>query len=270
MTLQYQFINTAQGKIAFVDSQGSGFPIVFIHGNSCSSEVFKKQLPHFSQKYRTVTIDLPGHGKSDNANRSAYNIPAYAKLLNEITTALQLTHFAVVGFSLGGNIALQWTQLTNRIKGVMMVSSAPMKYSDEAFKAYPPCEGNYAGYPNQLTDAQAKQYMETCGVDTKDPAAYFMIRDAMRTDGSARSNMVESVIAGNGIDETKIISELSIPLALVVGTNDQCLGISYISELPYQNLWHNKIQFIPNAKHAIFLHQADLLNQILDKFLLEI
>jgi len=119
MKLHFQFIKTSQGKIAYVDSGGSGFPVVFIHGNSCSSEVFKTQLAHFSRQYRIIAIDLPGHGKSDNASHTdtGYTIPGYAKTLDEVIRVLQLNQFAVVGFSLGGNIALQWTQILDRISG---------------------------------------------------------------------------------------------------------------------------------------------------------
>src|SRR5579872_1636260 len=73
----YHFLQTSQGNIAYLDSGGDGFPVVLIHGNSCSSQVFQKQFTTFGPRYRLIAIDLPGHGKSDNAldPESAYNIP---------------------------------------------------------------------------------------------------------------------------------------------------------------------------------------------------
>ncbi|HSX26097.1 MAG TPA: alpha/beta hydrolase [Chlamydiales bacterium] len=265
------FMETSSGRIAYRDTGGSGFPVVFIHGNSCSSEVFKKQFAHFGKQYRLIAMDLPGHGKSDNAKDPdiAYTIPGYAKILDEVATLLQLNPFVVVGFSLGGNIALQWTQITDRIKGVMMVSSAPTKYSEEAFIAYPPYEGSHAGSPDQLTELQALQYMKAVGFDVEDASVYFMVRDAMRTDGTARAKMVESVLAGKGMDETKIVSQLPIPLSVVIGKEDCAVGIEYIVHLPYRNLWRNKVELLPGAQHAVVLHQADQLHGLLEDFLLE-
>lgn len=270
--LHFQFMKTSQGKVAYVDSGGTGFPIVFVHGNSCSLEVFKKQLAHFSGQYRVIAIDLPGHGKSENASckDTGYTIPSYAKILDEVTRNLQLNQFVVVGFSLGGNIALQWTQITENMKGVMIVSSAPMKYSEDSLIAYPPYEGSYSASPDPLTESQARQYMGTCGFDTEDPDVYFIIKDAMRTDGAARAKMVASVLAGNGVDETNIVNELTFPLAVVIGKEDPCVGIEYITHLPYRNLWRNHVQVLPNAQHAVVYHQADQLNLLLEDFVSEL
>lgn len=266
-----KFMNTTEGTIALTDTGGKGFPLVLVHGNSCSSEVFKKQIAYFRNQYRIIAIDFPGHGKSDNAKvpDNAYNIPGYAKILDEVMTNLKLSQFAVVGFSLGGNIALQWAEITDRINGIMMVSSAPMKYSEEAFKAYPPYEGSYAASPDQLTENQAIQYMNAGRFKTEDPDVYFMIRDAMRTDGTARAKMVASVLGGKGTDETDIVSRLSVPLAVVIGKNDTCVGIDYIHHLSYHNLWHQKIHLL-DAQHAIVLHQDDQLNPLLGDFLKEL
>jgi pimeloyl-ACP methyl ester carboxylesterase len=269
MQFHYQTIETFDGKIAYVDSGGSGFPVVLIHGNSCSSEVFKKQLAAFGDQYRMIAIDLPGHGRSDDSNHpnSTYSIPGYAKILNEVIGKLGLTQFRVIGFSLGGNIALQWTQLSDGILGIMTISSAPMKYSEEAFIAYPPYEGSYAGYPDLLTESQAIQYMSACGLNTEDIFVRFMINDAMRTDGKARAKMVASVLEGRGVDETTIVKSVDMPLAVVVGSEDSALGIDYLANLSYRNLWRSKIEFLPHAQHAIVLYQADQLHPLIRDFL---
>ncbi len=270
--MHFHFMNTSEGKIAYIDSGGENFPIVFIHGNSCSSRVFKKQVAYFSPQYRTIAIDLLGHGESAHANHPSevYTIPGYARILDEVTKTLKLKEFIVVGFSLGGNIALQWTQVTDRIKGVMMVSSAPMKYSEEAFLAYPPYEGSYAASPDVLTESQAIQYVGAGGFDTKDPSVYFMIQDAMKTDGAARATMVASVLAGKGVDETLIVSDLVAPLALVIGDKDSTIGRGYISQLHYLNLWQDGIKVLADAQHAIVYHQAEQLNTLLESFIRDV
>ncbi len=271
--LPYKILNTSQGTVAYIDTGGSGFPVVLIHGNSCSSEVFKKQIAAFRTRYRLIAVDLPGHGRSSRPNNPdvAYTIPGYAKVLDDVVHHLDVGPFAIVGFSLGGNIALQWTQIAqDRIQAIMMISSAPMKYSTEAFLAYPPYEGSFAGHPDQLTESQATQYMGTCGFQVSDPSVYFMVKDAMRTDGQARAKMVASVLAGNGTDETEIIHHLTIPLAVVVGREDSALGLDYLTRLPYRNLWRGNVEFIEKAKHALPLHQSDQIHSLLEMFLADL
>lgn len=189
-------------------------------------------------------------------------------VMHEVVHSLNLGPFAIVGYSLGGNIALQWSQIAeDPIVAIMLVSSAPMKYSPEALAAYPPYEGGCATYPYQLTELQAKQHMGACGFHVDDPAVHFMIEDAIKTDAKAREKMVASVLAGNGIDETEIVDNLTIPLAVVVGKEDATLGLNYITQLNYRNLWRGKVTFIQHAKHAIPLHQPDQLNRLLEEFL---
>jgi len=272
MGFQYQTLQTSDGGIAYVDTGGTGFAVILIHGNSCSSELFRNQLAAFRGQYRMIAIDLPGHGKSDDAKDpdATYTIPGYAKILNEVVGSLGLDRFAVIGISLGGNIALQWSQLSSSIQGIMLVCSAPMKYSEEAYEAYPPFEGSHGGWPDQLTESQAKQHMRGCGYHVEDPSVRFVIEDAMRTDGKARAKMVASVLAGRGVDETEIVGRLPIPFALVVGREDSALDMDYLAKLPYQNLWRGKIDFIPDAKHAIVVDQVEPFHRLLRDFLEDI
>jgi 8-oxo-dGTP diphosphatase len=261
-----QTLQTSDGKIAYTDSGGPGFPVVLIHGNSCSSAVFKKQLASFSKEYRLIAVDLPGHGKSDNAKHlETYSIPGYAKILDELVHHLNLKQFGVIGYSLGGNIALQWTQLNPSIKGVMIIATAPMMYSQEAYLAYLPYEGNYSAHPEPLTEAQATEYMNACGFHDR-----FMIEDAMRTDGKSRAQMVASILQGQGIHEPQIVSNLAIPLAVIAGAKDRALNLDYISNLTYRNLWRNQLTLIPNAQHAIIYTQADQLQPLITDFLKDI
>ncbi|MBX7066647.1 MAG: alpha/beta hydrolase [Parachlamydiales bacterium] len=259
-------IQTSREKVAYLDTRGSGFPVFLVHGNSCSSEVFKKQIAVFGNKYRLIAVDLPGHGKSPNAvyPETAYTIPGYAELLNEIAVHLGIERFAVVGYSLGGNIALQWSQISDRIAGIMMIASAPMKYSLEAFEAYPKQEDAYGGSPEMLTEEQARGWMRLVGVNVDDPETQFMIRDAMRTDAQARATMVASVLNGKGFDETEIVKTLDVPLTIVIGKEDQALGIEYIKRL------RSDVIELPETGHAICLHQANLLHPFLLSFLKDI
>lgn len=268
--LEYKTIETSQGDLAYIDTGGEKFPVVLIHGNSCSSKVFQKQFDHFSKSYRMIAVDLPGNGQSPLPKdpETAYTIPGYAEILHEVTNKLGLTSFAVVGYSLGGNIALQWiAHYNDPIRGIMLVCSTPIKYSEEVKMAYPPYEGNYAASPDKLTEEQATVYMAACGFDVKDPSTRFMIDDVLNTDPGSRKLMVASVLAGKGIDETSLVAKLSIPLALVLGNSDKSISKPYIESLSFRPLWQSTIHYVEGAQHALPFHQAEALNILLTEFL---
>ena len=48
-----------------LESSGSGEPLVLIHGMGSASTAWKLIRPELSKKFTVITVDLPGHGKSD-------------------------------------------------------------------------------------------------------------------------------------------------------------------------------------------------------------
>lgn len=44
------------------EDAGEGRPVLFIHGLWGSGRFFHHQLSYFSQRYRTILLDLRGHG----------------------------------------------------------------------------------------------------------------------------------------------------------------------------------------------------------------
>ncbi len=267
-------VKTSQGDLAYVDTGGPGPALIFIHGNSNSSELFYKQIANFRKSHRVISIDLLGHGRSSlpiNPDQ-AYTIPGYAKVLYEVVEGLGVKRYFLIGFSLGGNIALQWSQISmDGVKGIMMISSAPIPYSKEAYIAYKPFEGSsYGMQAEQLTEQQAKEYLGTLGFQVDDLSVRFMVVDAMKTDGNSRAKMVASVIAGKGTDETQIVNQLPIPLAIVVGKDDPALNLDYLVKLTYRHLWRGKVEMIEDAKHALPMSQSEQLNALIQAFVQEI
>lgn len=104
-------IETSQGRIAFLESSGSGTPVVFIHGNSTCRDVFRHQFETttLATARHIIAIDLLGHGQSDDAldPQKAYTIPGYATTLIEALRSLNITRAALVGWSLGGHVSLE-------------------------------------------------------------------------------------------------------------------------------------------------------------------
>ena len=55
----------------FVRISGQGFPLVFVHGFTTTSEFWREQAEEFSKAYRVIRINLPGHGASPAQRRAA-------------------------------------------------------------------------------------------------------------------------------------------------------------------------------------------------------
>ena len=89
------------------------------------SRVYKLQLPYFSERFRCITFDARGNGKSDRPTEAA----AYS-LDNQIADALAVMDAAdageaiLVGFSLGGlHASLIAAHHPARVKGAVLVGT---------------------------------------------------------------------------------------------------------------------------------------------------
>jgi pimeloyl-ACP methyl ester carboxylesterase len=88
----------------FYTDEGSGPPLLFVHGYACDSHDWSWQIPHFVAKYRVIAVDLRGHGRS-SAPRAGYAVAQLAADLAGLIAELDLEKVVVAGHSLGAIVA---------------------------------------------------------------------------------------------------------------------------------------------------------------------
>jgi len=99
---------------------GKGEPIVMIHGWAMTSEIWIDLANKIAKTQQVFLIDLPGMGS--NKNTQFIDIDQ----INEEINALNLTHFSIMGWSFGGQIALHYSyKFPKKIKKLFLVSTTP-------------------------------------------------------------------------------------------------------------------------------------------------
>jgi pimeloyl-ACP methyl ester carboxylesterase len=97
--------------------------IVFIHGWTCNRKHWRNQISEFSDRHRTIAIDLAGHGES-GLGRSEYSMPAFAR---DVASVLEQEHVGraiLVGYSMGGMVILHAARLLgNKVIGLVGVDT---------------------------------------------------------------------------------------------------------------------------------------------------
>ncbi|MCU0757882.1 MAG: alpha/beta hydrolase [Steroidobacteraceae bacterium] len=86
--------------------RGSGEPVLLIHGLGSSSADWAFQIPALEPRCRVLAPDLPGCGHSA-APVGGYEIAGMARALWALVDGLALPAINLVGFSLGGSVALE-------------------------------------------------------------------------------------------------------------------------------------------------------------------
>lgn len=87
--------------------QGQGQPLVLLHGNGESSAYFEHQIAYFSKDYHVIAVDTRGHGQSPRGEQP-FTIKQFAEDLNDFLDGMRLLKAIILGFSDGGNIALEF------------------------------------------------------------------------------------------------------------------------------------------------------------------
>jgi pimeloyl-ACP methyl ester carboxylesterase len=102
---------------------GQGEPLVVIHGGGGDARTWWKNIAELAVKYAVYAPDLPGYGGSQPLSDNYY-IPELTDFLGKFAATLGLERFNLVGHSLGGGIALDYTlKSPDRVKKLVLVSS---------------------------------------------------------------------------------------------------------------------------------------------------
>lgn len=183
---------------------GEGSPLILLHGGFGTVEDFGPNLERLAEGRRVIGVDLQSHGRSPAANR-AMSFEAMADDLAQLVLKLGLEHAALMGFSLGGGVALQTAiRHPNVVERLVLVSTV--------FK-------RTGWYP------EMRAGMDSMGAHTAEPfkqtplyAAY--VRVAPRKEDWPVLVEQLTTLMKKDYDWSAEIPKLTMPVMLVIGDAD--------------------------------------------------
>jgi pimeloyl-ACP methyl ester carboxylesterase len=102
---------------------GSGPVVVLIHGITSNSRTWSRVMPSLARRFTVIAPDLAGHGGSDKP-KGDYSLGAHASGVRDLLLTLGHEHASIVGHSLGGGIAMQFSyQFPERCERLALVDS---------------------------------------------------------------------------------------------------------------------------------------------------
>jgi pimeloyl-ACP methyl ester carboxylesterase len=109
-------------RLSYVQA-GSGPVLLLIHGIAGTLENWRGVIGPLSRRFTVVASDLPGHGRSE-PGAGDYSLGALASGLRDLLVALGHERATLVGHSLGGGIAMQFSyQFPEMTERLVLVSS---------------------------------------------------------------------------------------------------------------------------------------------------
>ncbi len=135
--MEEKFIEIDGNKIRYFESGSSKKTLVLVHGLGASFERWQYVLPLFSTHFHVIAPDLIGFGYSDKPLVD-YTPDFFSNFLETFLTTLGINHTSIIGSSLGGQIAAEYTSSHSEFvdKLILISPSGIMKQSTSALDAY--------------------------------------------------------------------------------------------------------------------------------------
>ncbi|TBN02753.1 alpha/beta hydrolase [Hyunsoonleella flava] len=118
-----KFFNYNGTKIYYEDS-GTGEPLLLLHKFFGTADNWKPYAKDYSKQFRTIAVDMIGHGRSDIYNKEDldFNDEEYAKIILALLDSLKLDKVNAIGAS-GGGTTLHYLNLMQpeRFKSIITI-----------------------------------------------------------------------------------------------------------------------------------------------------
>ncbi|GAB7065626.1 alpha/beta hydrolase [Streptomyces mexicanus] len=257
---------TGDGRLAYRD-EGSGAPLVLLHGGFLDHRMWDSQIPVFARTHRVIAPDARGHGASANATRPFRHTDDVAALLHHLGTGPA----TLVGLSMGGAIAVDTALEHPRLVRALVVSGVGTSEPDfrdpwtrAANAAYWKALG--AGDLDAFADAFARFiYGPQRTAADVDPEVDRRVREMARMTITKHSGG-EPDYWVRLTDTWNRAAEIEVPVLAVNGSVDSPDHIRMAERL-VRTVPHGRATAVEGTAHYPNMERPDAFNAIVQEFL---
>jgi pimeloyl-ACP methyl ester carboxylesterase len=257
-------------KIAFRE-EGSGDPVLLVHGWTGSSYDYNKLIPLLSQKHRVAAYDQVGFGKSDKP-RIAYRLQLFLDLIEKLADSLELGRFHLVGNSMGGHIAAAFALARpERVRTLALLDAAGVKEGA-------PWVFNAGRFPGVLASLMRITPLALYGFYYRRRGPYFdssflTARDVLghyhsfgnKAGAFAAAQCMRHIIYEPSARLDARLKEMRMPTLIVWGLNDPLLP-KRMSSVFLREVPGARRVFMENCGHCPQEEKPEELRQVLEEF----
>jgi len=255
-----------------VDTWGTGFPLLLLHGFTGNSEGWKEFAPFWKDHSKTIALDIIGHGKSGSPpDIGQYQIEESAAVINSLLEKMGIGKIDVLGYSMGGRLALTFAvNYPEKVRKLILESASPglrteaerheRRIQDKKLSEKIRQEGikNFIDYWENIPLFQSQK-----SLPEKIRTRIRCQRLANSIDGLANSlNGMGTGVQPSWWDE---LAHLEMPALLITGNLDQ--KFCRIAEEMSKILPNVKWKTAEDAGHAIHVEKPELFGTIVSGFL---
>ncbi|MHA1143579.1 MAG: alpha/beta fold hydrolase [Candidatus Helarchaeota archaeon] len=260
-------------KVHYIEN-GTGMPVVFIHGFLGSSWLFEAQIEHFSKNYRAIAIDHLGHGKSDKPEEEQYKLSDLAKYLDEVLQQIVGDEKIVLaGHSMGGMISLIYAttpDFARRLRGLILMSTAPKLQNPGLIKYIEDIDAGNLKIVER--DSVSTILVDLCFHRSYKRAHKDLVKEfidlTLENKEFVGVRTMHSIVLDYNVEDK--LKTISVPTLILTGDKDIFI-LPKESELMNELIPNSKlVKFSPKIGHMIQFEAREEYHKAVDEFLQQI
>ena len=245
----------------YIGDEGKGFPLVLVHGFLGSSTMWRPQIDFFKEKFRVITPDLPGFGKSNKA-KLHNSIQSISNLLLECLKEKNINKFYLLGHSMGGMIVQEMAKKKgNNISKLVCYSTGAIGEMPGRFETVDSSRKNLKkkGLKTMVRNIAKTWFVEG------EKAKYFdvCIEAGMLTSAEAIDNSLIAFKKWNGVDTLKNIKNETL---IIWGDKDKSYNLEQVKILE-KNISNSSLVIFDGCAHNVHLEKIQEFNRTVLNFI---
>jgi pimeloyl-ACP methyl ester carboxylesterase len=246
-------------KIVYYE-EGQGSTVILLHGLGADSRHWAANLGPLSSSFHVLTLDQIGYGKSDKP-LMRYTVANFAEYLGGFMDALSIPKATLVGNSLGGWIALDFTiRHPDRVEKLVLVDAAglhpvePLRLPEGGWKDLTP------GTTHWFFDLMAANKSWA----TTDLGPHGFERHVKNGDSYTVASSVAEMVVGHEFEDKKL-ENVDTPTLIIWGRDDVLIPLA-MGEKFHKGIAGSQLVVIEGTGHIPMVGKPDEFNQLVKNF----
>jgi 2-hydroxy-6-oxonona-2,4-dienedioate hydrolase len=251
-------------RVRYLDRNKNGTPLLLLHGLGGSLESWTNNISFLSTKFRVIALDLPGFGMSDKP-KIDYSINFYVSFLEKFVKRIKLSHFFIIGSSLGGHIAVEFTLRNRKIVNKLILIS-PAGSLPKTFKGTKELK-KYI----RIVDAKSSNDVSEILASIDNSMVNRSYADAIykRLSLPGAKEAFISALKGSAMSPryNNKLEKIETDMLLIWGKEDRMIPLRFIR--PFLEHGKSRIIILEKCGHRPHVEHPKLFNKVVKDFLLE-
>jgi len=238
--------------------------MIFLHGWGQSTQIWHQQIKHFSPLTRTYAINLLGHGGAPDMPQEEWT----QHITDEINHISQGKPVLLVGWSLGGQIALRIQQHINHLAGLVLISTTPCFRQQEDW-SHGCSDEVWQGF-EQASQQQTPKLMQRFfqmmlhGDKLTRKAMQTIAKEAINKQQAPTQQALQAGLSLlSSLDLRETLARITVPSLVVHGLQDVIVPVQ-AGEYLAGNITNSELHTFEDCGHAPFLTHHAAFNQQLE------